>query len=293
VGYGLRKDPKSKDQTNRTEIFKMTMMTKITASLLATTLLVACGGTTTPAATVAAVQTPEQIAAAAKLAADTAAAKAAAEAAQAAADKAVADAKAAADKLAADKAAADAAAAAAKLLEFDTMDSSLTTIEGSVASFGFTDAGTFPTTGSATFEGFASLDLDTGTFGADSDEIIGTMEITANFAPTATEALSGSISDLAFEDDSKITGSINLSNSVFDRSAGRFFGSGNNFEADLTGVLTDDEGESVLINGELDGDFRSAGASDARSALDGFINGTIVTNGGSTSWNGEFTTLPK
>ena len=259
------------------------MITKITAVLLATSLLVACGGTASPPVT-AQVQTPAQIAAAAKVTADKAAAdKAAADkvaADKAAADKVAADKvaadKAAADKAAADKAAAAAAAAAAVPKTFNQINTAFSDIFNLYGNNSFQDPNTLPTTpGAVSYQGFSALILQT----ASPVNLRGTSSLTLDLGKAS--GFSGTFSDFVDQADTSVPGTLTISNGAINRTATA--GQNTVLTGNLGGQLTVNNNPAAF-NGTVGGDI----VLPTRQFLDGGMNGNVTFGGTTTAFTGQF-----
>jgi hypothetical protein len=234
------------------------MITKITAALLATSLLVACGGTTTPAVAVSG-QTPAQIAAAAtKAAADAAATKAAADAA-------------------AIKAAADAAAAA---LTFNQLRKNHDDIEDLFTFTDFINPSTLPITpGAIAYEGFSVITAKDGN-GTDIGGINGRASLALDLSKAS--GFSGSFGSFLDDDDKPLIGTLSITNGRINRSATA--GTDTTLTGNVSGQLTSDEGDVFVLTGAVGADIVRT----ARDFIDGSVSGNIIVGANTGTFNGVF-----
>jgi hypothetical protein len=193
------------------------MITKITAALLATSLLVACGSTTTPTVTEP-VQTPAQIAAAAKAATDAAAA---------------------------DAAAADAAAAVPKT--FNQLEAEFVNLRGLYTTSDYQDPSTLPITpGAVSYQGFSSLTLASPT----PVNLLGTSSLTLDLSKTS--GFSGTFSDFVDQNDTSVPGTLTIANGSINRAGAT--GTNEALQGVLGGQLTINN-NPASFNGTVGGDI--------------------------------------
>lgn len=148
----------------------------------------------------------------------------------------------------------------------------------------FSDESMIPFSGTADYDGPFLFDLS-DYYGEDRS-IAGEGDLSFDFS--RGDALSGTISNFVREDETEVSGTIELSNSEIDRSSGSFSSSSyeGTVEANLTGILQDQEGETITITGELIGDFRGPN----REGLIGEAGGIFTVDGQGYEWDGEFYT---
>lgn len=168
---------------------------------------------------------------------------------------------------------------------FSELENSADDLENKYATVAFSDEAQIPLAGSATYDGPFLLDFGSA-FDSDENEAAGEGDLAFNF--NRGDALSGTITDLVREDGTDITGSISLSNSSIDRSSGTFSTSSSqgSVEANMSGILRNQEGDTITLSGELEGDFKGP----SRQGFIGETAGTINVNGSRYSWDGAFYT---
>ena len=144
----------------------------------------------------------------------------------------------------------------------------------------YTSLGDIPSSGTATFEGYAygTLDDQSDTV---TDSLIGDLTVTVSFGNNNT-LLTGSITNFTDENDDALTGTISLTDGNFDRSG--------NPSADptigvtISGEIVDNQSQTLSINGRLEGDFLSSNA----AAMGGELLGTVSVNGERQNIDGGF-----
>lgn len=118
-----------------------------------------------------------------------------------------------------------------------------------------------PDSGSASYAGVAALAQGGPLSGIDDGQLLGTMEMEADFAGNAVSGRMGNFreefTDTAHE------GELALANGQV---------SGNGFTADISGELTPPGGATASYDGTLDGRFRGA----AGEIVEGDVSGTIT-----------------
>lgn len=134
-------------------------------------------------------------------------------------------------------------------------------IEDDLNTGNFDDPAGLPASGSVNYFGslFAEVDITNGAIGA--------MRLTANFN---NDSISGSVTDLVAYDDTPLTGSLDISNGVIDRTVD--VSQNFTFAADLDGDLTDVDGDQFTIAGSLAGDFFN-GAEQVYGEVQGTLSG--------------------
>ena len=137
-----------------------------------------------------------------------------------------------------------------------------------------------PTSGSATYNGYAYGDL-ANTSDAITDSLIGDIEMTVTFtASSATVA--GQIGGFEDEDGDDVAGSLTLSGGSLDRSGNP--SSDSTFGVSISGTLTDDAARNLVIGGRLEGDFLGSG----HAAVGGELLGTVTVDSTSQNIDGGF-----
>lgn len=128
-----------------------------------------------------------------------------------------------------------------------------------------TPAGNIPT-GSSTYTGVAGFNLDTLAVQGDQFELLADLEITADFD---TNDITGNLSSFNTPDGNG-TGTINLTNGAI---------VGNAFAVDANGNVGLPEGDSILLEVDMNGVFRGAAA----NAVTGNGSGSYTLESNGTS----------
>lgn len=151
----------------------------------------------------------------------------------------------------------------------------------------YTDPTTFytalsavPTSGSATYDGYLRGDL-ANTTDSVTDMLLGEMSMRVTFT-TSSVTVTGDVSGFVDDDDEPLTGSLSLGNGSLDRG-----GSPTNDATLLvsaSGTLTDDQGRTLVVGTQLEGDFLGTG----HAAVGGEVLGSVTVNGVDQDFDGGF-----
>lgn len=142
----------------------------------------------------------------------------------------------------------------------------------------FTDLGSVPNSGSATYEGFAYGDLE-NVDDEITDSLIGALDLRVNFA---TSSLSGEIADLEDEKRHPLKGSINLTNGTVDRTGDP--GSDSTIGITFNGTLQDSNANTLVLSGRLEGDFLGQ----SHRGIGGELLGSVYVDGERQNIDGGF-----
>ncbi|MGR3371546.1 MAG: transferrin-binding protein-like solute binding protein [Pseudooceanicola nanhaiensis] len=153
-------------------------------------------------------------------------------------------------------------------LTYDEMLTEGRAIFDSVASTPVTPEADMPASGTARYAGIVAIAQGSPLSGIDDGELLGTMEMDADFAG---DAISGRMGNFR-EDftDTAHEGELALANGQI---------TGNGFTADISGELTPTGGGTTSYDGAMSGRFRGAGA----EIVEGDVSGTVTLPNSSTS----------
>jgi len=143
----------------------------------------------------------------------------------------------------------------------------------------YTAMGSIPTTGSASFNGYAYGNLANST-DTITDNIVGDLSINVSYG--GSTSFTGSISDIVDEDGDALTGSLTLSSGSLNRSGSPT--QDPTVAISISGSLTDGSAQTLNITGLLEGDFLGTSA----NALGGELLGTVTVNGTPQDIDGGF-----
>jgi len=144
----------------------------------------------------------------------------------------------------------------------------------------YTSLDTIPQSGNASYAGFVYGTL-ANTNDSLTDSLIGELSISVVFGSSFT-TLSGNITDVVDQDGDPMTGTLDLSSGQFDRSGSP--NADSTIGITVSGNLTDDTAQTLLIDGRLEGDFLGTG----HPAIGGEFLGSVTSNGISQNLDGGF-----